>query len=40
MSDYSIWVLEYSYVPAAPKGLVIQGAWNAGTCKPRRVAMC
>ena len=33
MSDYSIWVLEYSYVPAVPKGLVLQGAFNAGTCK-------
>ena len=33
MSDYSIWVLEYSYVPAVPKGLVIQGAFNAGSCK-------
>jgi len=33
MSDYSIWVLEYSYVPAVPKGLVLQGAFNAGSCK-------
>ena len=33
MSDYSIWVLEYSYVPAVPKDLVLQGAFNAGSCK-------
>ena len=28
MSDYSIWVLEYSFVPAVPRGLTIQGAFN------------
>ena len=33
MSDYSIWVLEYSFVPAVPRGLTIQGAFNQGTCK-------
>ena len=33
MSDYSIWVLEYSFVPGVPRGLTIQGAFNQGTCK-------
>src|SRR5690349_16839567 len=33
MADYSIWVLEYCWVPQAPKGLVTHGAFNGGTVK-------
>lgn len=33
MSDYSIWILEYAYVPEYPVGGVIYGAHNAGTRK-------
>jgi N-acyl homoserine lactone hydrolase len=33
MSVYSIWVLEYAYIPAIPKGVIQYGAYNAGTCK-------
>lgn len=33
MANYSIWVLEYCWVPKAPKGLTTHGAFNAGTVK-------
>ena len=33
MADYSIWVLEYCWVPQAPKGLLTHGAFNGGTVK-------
>ena len=33
MATYSIWVLEYCWVPAAPKGLTVHGAFNGGTVK-------
>ncbi len=33
MADYSIWVLEYCWVPTAPKGLVLHGAFNGGSVK-------
>ena len=33
MADYSIWVLEYCWVPQAPKGLIEHGALNGGTVK-------
>lgn len=33
MSDYSIWVLEYAFVPYYPKSGVIYGAHNQGTIK-------
>ncbi len=33
MADYSIWVLEYCWVPTAPKGLTVHGAFNGGTIK-------
>jgi glyoxylase-like metal-dependent hydrolase (beta-lactamase superfamily II) len=33
MATYSIWVLEYCWVPTAPKGLTVHGAFNGGTVK-------
>ena len=33
MTGYSIWVLEYCWVPTAPKGLTVHGAFNSGTVK-------
>ena len=33
MADYSIWVLEYCWVPNAPAGLIAHGAFNGGTVK-------
>jgi N-acyl homoserine lactone hydrolase len=33
MADYSIWVLEYCWVPNAPAGLIRHGAFNGGTVK-------
>ncbi len=33
MGMYSIWVLEYCWVPQAPKGLTVHGAFNQGTVK-------
>ena len=33
MGRYSIWVLEYCWVPAAPKGLTVHGAFNGGVVK-------
>jgi glyoxylase-like metal-dependent hydrolase (beta-lactamase superfamily II) len=31
MPDYSIWLLEYAYVPAAPLSLILAGQHNRGT---------
>lgn len=33
MAQYSIWVLEYCWVPTAPKGLTLFGSYNGGTVK-------
>ena len=33
MAAYSIWVLEYCWVPTAPKGLITHGAFNGGSVK-------
>ncbi len=33
MNDYSVWVLEYAFIEAVPKGVVKYGAYNAGTCR-------
>lgn len=33
MADYSIWVLEYAYVPDYPRSSVLYGAHNTGTVK-------
>lgn len=33
MADYSIWVLEYCWVPTAPKALTVHGRFNSGTVK-------
>ena len=33
MADYSIWVMEYAYMPTAPITGIVYGAHNQGTRK-------